>query len=150
MATESRRPDPSLEQFLFEEGYRFEFFQAVRVLERLYSTKLPVGRDSIPSGEVVRFRSFLSLTFPPSAIYHISRSENLAAPVQMEVAFLGLAGIQGVLPRHYTELLLERLRSTRFPRHLQSSHDLAILPSLGKISIPRRLRACAIGTAKWV
>jgi type VI secretion system protein ImpH len=63
---------------------------------------------------VVRFRSFLSLTFPPSAIYHISRSENLAAPVQMEVAFLGLAGIQGVLPRHYTELLLERVRQKDF------------------------------------
>ena len=114
MATESRRSDPSLEQLLFEEGYRFDFFQAVRVLERLYNTKLPIGRNSIPSREVVRFRSFLSLMFPPSAIYNVSRSENLAAPVQMEVAFLGLTGIQGVLPRHYTELLLERVRQKDF------------------------------------
>src|SRR6266498_4733090 len=110
MAAESRRADPSLEQVLFEEGYRFEFFQAVRVLERLYRARLPVGCDSIPAKEVVRFHSLLSLTFPPSAVHDVVPSDDGASPAQMTVAFMGLTGLLGVLPRHYTELLLERMR----------------------------------------
>ena len=34
MATPGRRADPPLERQLFEEPYRFDFFQAVRLLER--------------------------------------------------------------------------------------------------------------------
>jgi type VI secretion system protein ImpH len=115
MAAESRGTASPLEaspldDVLFEEGYRFDFFQAVRVLERLYPERQPVGRDAPPSSEAVRFRSHLSLSFPPSAIYEIARAEEGDGPAQMTVAFMGLTGLLGVLPRHYTELLLERMR----------------------------------------
>jgi type VI secretion system protein ImpH len=114
MAPESRRADPSLEQALFGEAYRFEFFQAVRILERLYPSRLPVGRDSLPCKEAVRFRSLLSLSFPPSAVHDVSHTENGVSPTVMVVAFMGLFGLTGVLPRHYTELLLERVRNKDF------------------------------------
>jgi type VI secretion system protein ImpH len=114
MATQSGRTDPSLEQLLFEEGYRFDFFQAVRVLERLHPERLPIGRDAVPSKEAVRIRSHVSLTFPPSAIYEVTPPEDGSGPSQMTVAFMGLAGLLGVLPRHYTELLLERMRYKDF------------------------------------
>ena len=114
MATESRRADPSVEHVLFGEGYRFDFFQAVRVLERLSSTRLPVGRSSIPSKEAVRFRSLLSLSFPSSTVYDVAHSDNGANPPEMVVAFMGLFGLAGVLPRHYTELLIERVRQKDF------------------------------------
>ncbi|HEX6172576.1 MAG TPA: type VI secretion system baseplate subunit TssG [Candidatus Binatia bacterium] len=114
MATQSRRADPSLEHILFEEGYRFDFFQAVRVLERLSSARLPVGRSSIPSKEAVRFRSLLALSFPASSIYDVAQSDNGDSPPEMVVAFMGLFGLAGVLPRHYTELLLERVRQKDF------------------------------------
>lgn len=110
MATASRGTDPSVEDVLFQEGYRFDPFQAVRVLERLYPQRQPVGRDTVPSGEVVRFRSHLTLSFPPSAIYEVKRTENGDGPIQMTVAFMGLTGPLGTLPRTYTELLLERVR----------------------------------------
>lgn len=114
MAAESRTADPSLEHVLFQEGYRFDFFQAVRVLERLYSLRLPVGRSSIPSKEAVRFRSLLSLSFPPSSIHDVAYPENDESSPEMVVAFMGLFGLTGVLPRHYTELLLERVRQKDF------------------------------------
>ena len=114
MATESRRADPSLEHVLFEEGYRVDFFQAVRVLERLYSARLPVGRSSIPTKEAVRFRSLLSLSFPASSIYDVAQPDNGDRPPEMIVTFMGLFGLAGVLPRHYTELLLERVRQKDF------------------------------------
>jgi type VI secretion system protein ImpH len=110
MAAQNGRADPALERVLFEGGYRFDFFQAVRVFERLYPHRQPVGRDANPTQEVARFRSHLSLSFPPSAIHDIERLQDGNGPAQMTVAFMGLAGLQGVLPRHYTELLLERAR----------------------------------------
>ena len=110
MATQSRGTDPSVEDLLFEEGYAFDFFQAIRVLERLYPSRQPVGRNGSPAQEVVRFCSRLSLGFPPSAIHEISPPADAEAPAQMTVAFMGLTGPSGVLPRHYTELLLERVR----------------------------------------
>jgi len=115
MAAESWRTDPPLDRELFEEPYRFDFFQAVRLLERLYADRQPVGRDAAPAQEVVRFVAHLSLSFPPSEIYDLTpASDDPAAPARMSIAFMGLTGPHGVLPRHYTELLLERARQKDF------------------------------------
>ena len=113
MAAESRRTNPSLEDELFSRGYRFDFFQAVRLLTRLYPDRKPIGRSAAPSDELVRLRSLLSLAFPPSAISEIRRPLG-DGPVEMLVAFMGLTGPMGVLPRHYTELLLERVHAKDF------------------------------------
>jgi type VI secretion system protein ImpH len=111
MATPGRRADPPLERTLFEEPYRFDFFQAVRLLERLAPDRAPVGRDGPLSREVVRYLARISLVFPPSAIDHLERSdESSASPPEMTVNFLGLTGPSAVLPHVYTELLLERRR----------------------------------------
>jgi type VI secretion system protein ImpH len=114
MASENGRTDPSLEQTLYNEGYRFEFFQAVRLLKRLYPDRGQVGQGTNPADETVRFRAHVSLSFPPSTIQGISASTNGTGPVDMKVAFMGLTGPQGVLPLHYTELLLERARKKDF------------------------------------
>jgi type VI secretion system protein ImpH len=114
MAAESRGTDPSLEQTLFAEAYRFDFFQAVRLLERLAGGRTPVGREGPPAREVVRFLTKLSLAFPPSAIDRIERppesesNPTATAPPRMTVAFLGLTGPSAVLPHVYTEHLLKR------------------------------------------
>ncbi len=110
MAAESRRADPSVEQVLFEEGYRFEFFEAVRLLERVSPHRRPVGRDAKPAQEVVRIRSLPSLSFPASAVHEITKADEDSEPPEMLVNFMGMTGPLGVLPRHYTELLLERMR----------------------------------------
>jgi type VI secretion system protein ImpH len=111
MAAEDRRTDRPLEQELFAEPYRFEFFQAVRLLERLDPEREPVGRDSPAAREAVRFRTLQTLSFPPSEIYDLKHSGNEdQEPPEMTVAFMGLTGPLGVLPHHYTELLMERAR----------------------------------------
>jgi type VI secretion system protein ImpH len=110
MAAESWGTDPPLERLLFEEGYRFDFFQAVRLLERLYPDHQPVGRDAMPGREMARFHARLSLSFPPSAVHEIAPPKDGSGPAHMTVAFMGLIGPLGVLPRHYTELVQERVR----------------------------------------
>jgi type VI secretion system protein ImpH len=110
MASESGRPDPSLKDILFEEPFRFDFFQAVRLLELLYPERSPVARSARPGEEAVRFRSHISLSFPPSAIQDLEQPREDDGPARLTAAFMGLAGPLGVLPRHYTELLIERIR----------------------------------------
>jgi type VI secretion system protein ImpH len=109
MATPGRGADPPLEQVLFEEAYRFDFFQAVRLLERLQRDRVPVGGK--PGREVARFKARASFSFPPSAIHHLNRPEGPDGTATMTVAFMGLTGPLGVLPICYTELVLERLRA---------------------------------------
>lgn len=111
MATESRTTDRSLAHELLDEPYRFSFFQAVRLLERMDPDREAVGHDGDIEREVVRFRTRQSLTFPPSEIYEIRKNgEEDAKPPEMTVAFLGLTGPLGVLPHHYSELVMERAR----------------------------------------
>jgi type VI secretion system protein ImpH len=99
---------PTVEERLFAEPFAFDFFQAVRLLERLEPTRVAVGRGGPPKAEVVRFRAHVALSFPASQIYELERPEgsSLALPV-MVVTFLGLHGPSGILPRHYTEILMK-------------------------------------------
>ena len=61
--------DPPLARTLFEEPYRFDFFQAVRLLGRLRAGREPVGGEGHPGREVVRFRARPSLAFPASEVH---------------------------------------------------------------------------------
>jgi type VI secretion system protein ImpH len=100
-----------LSQKLFEEPYSFEFFQAVRLLQKLYPEKAAVGTSPLPADEVARFRSRIGLDFPSSEIQEINEiDEDGRKRVEMIVNFMGVAGVSGVLPTHYTELMLDRIR----------------------------------------
>jgi len=100
-----------LDKMLFEEPYRFEFFQAVRLLERLDKERTGVGMSPVPEKEVVRFTSNAALNFPPSEINgfkDVVDEESGEKRLEMSVNFMGMLGIAGVLPIHYSELVIER------------------------------------------
>jgi type VI secretion system protein ImpH len=98
-----------MRESLFNESFRFEFFQAVRVLESLYPDRERVGRTDDPAREVVRFGARLSLSFPASEIQHTTAGDGENEQPAMTVNFMGLTGPTGVLPHHYTELLIDRV-----------------------------------------
>ena len=66
MLTPKRRIDPGVAQRLMSEPQRFQFFQAVRVLEHLFV------RHGVRAEDVVtrklRFRNSMSMGFPASEI----------------------------------------------------------------------------------
>lgn len=117
MVPESRQEDPALEQpesrnmehALRQESVEFDFFQAVRLLNRLLADRTPVGRLSDPGTETVRFGAAPEFGFPPSQISSLEWPEG--AQPRMDVNFMGLTGPQGVLPLYYSALLRERLRA---------------------------------------
>jgi type VI secretion system protein ImpH len=100
-------------EHLFAEGYDFRFFQAVRLLQLLDPARKPVGRASLPREEAVRFCAHLSLAFPASDVYEVLPPGEDRPVTLMTVTFMGLTGPKGVLPSHYTELLLRLDRDAR-------------------------------------
>src|SRR5688572_13436222 len=107
MASSGRRPDPSLKDLLFDKAYEFEFFQAVRLLARMFPERLAIGLDAMPSQELVRFHIHQSMEFPASQVRSLNHAELDSSPAPMTLAFMGLTGPLGVLPWHYTEMLIQ-------------------------------------------
>ncbi|MFH1268259.1 MAG: type VI secretion system baseplate subunit TssG [Planctomycetota bacterium] len=128
MAPASGRNRVAVNDELCHRAHRFDFFQAVRLLERLADEasggpsgrpRRPVGEDSPPQQEAVRFRALPSHSFPAGSIHklHVPPADAAEAdrhPPEMVTTFLGLTGVNGVLPRHYTTLLIERVRAKDF------------------------------------
>ncbi len=100
-----------LNQLLVDEPYKFNFFQAIRLLQKIYPEREYLGWEVTPQNEVVRIKSFLSLGYPASQIQEIKEVDdeyNLQRRFDMYVNFMGMLGISGILPIHYTELAMER------------------------------------------
>jgi type VI secretion system protein ImpH len=109
MAAESRNQTASLrlrglEDALRTDPHEFDFFQAVRLLRLLRPEQEGVGTFALPSQEAVRFTTNPSLAFPPGEVQELTWEPD--AQPKLEVNFLGLVGNQGVLPLHYSRLVL--------------------------------------------
>lgn len=105
------RGRPTVESTFFKEPFRFDFFQAVRIAEQLYVDTESVGKDAALEKECLRFKALPSLVFPASQIYDIRPPDTEQQRCcEMTVAFMGLTGPSGTLPRFYTEMILDRAR----------------------------------------
>jgi type VI secretion system protein ImpH len=90
---------------LLAEPQRFDYFQAVRLLEQWLRS--PAGSDPQSAAEAepppvpqLRYRNRLSLAFPPGEIGGL---EHAGGRLDLTPAFMGLLGSSGALPHHYTE-----------------------------------------------
>jgi type VI secretion system protein ImpH len=100
----------ALDRELVDQAHSFRFFQAVRLLERLHPERTRVGHFGHPADEVVRFGANPDLSFPAGEIQELLRSSEDGA-WNMTVNFMGLVGHMGVLPHHYSTLVIERTRN---------------------------------------
>lgn len=120
MRTTQRRIDPGVIDQAIEAPERFEFFQLVRLFEILLRRDSGVGGDQI--AERIRFRNSLRLGFAPSQVdamqHHREvdaegRDTEKTARVEITPSFMGMLGINGALPTHYTEQVISQERSRR-------------------------------------
>ena len=126
LGSQERNATSALMVRLLDSPQKFDFFQAVRLLETMRSssedqgksTHALLGHAGPPQSESVRFRGIPTLSFPASAICNANQTcdDIDGSPQQLElaVAFLSLFGTQGSLPRHYTEHIIERVREGDF------------------------------------
>lgn len=117
MPSTKRRFEPSVIQRLLDTPFRFQFFQAVRLIE-LWLKHQGVGEDQAWA-EHIRFTNRISLGFPAGEIEAlrtdppgISYTEAALADalrrgellhLRLTPSFMGFLGGNGTLPSHYTE-----------------------------------------------
>ena len=97
---------------LMSEPGRFDFFQAVTILDRL-DPEYRVGATPNPVEEPVRFQAATGSAFPPTAVCRIAPPATDRSQPVLTQALMGLTGPSGVLPRHYTELMLRVAREAK-------------------------------------
>ncbi len=117
MSTPQRRPVTPVIDRLLADPHRHQFFQAVRLLARWFSRQEGLD-DEAALVHRLRFRSSLSLGFPASEIESLravaeeegaqTASRSPSRRFELTPAFMGLLGVHGSLPLHYTETLVHR------------------------------------------
>lgn len=141
MASENGRKNPTLIEQLFKHPYKFNFFQAVRILELWtheqsedidpkHARTASVGTEALPRREFIRFRALNSSAFQAGGIKkllppeeaELTDPENPAS--EMTVSFLGLTGPSGVLPFHYTSMIIERCHVSNKDYSMRDFFDL--------------------------
>ena len=121
MRTTQRRLDPGLVDHTLQEPERYDFFQLVRLYENFFRrTAGRAGSDAI--NEQIRFRNSPRLGFAPSQVDAITPTyaqddEGLDTTdleqVEVTPSFMGMLGINGTLPIHYTEQVIKHARFKR-------------------------------------
>jgi type VI secretion system protein ImpH len=126
MSSQSWRKNSPLVDLVQESPGDFDFIQIVRILERalIYhnhsgAINAPranvnfVGNYSPPNRESLRFLSSSALSFPENEVVRTRQQKTDDNQIYWEVLvnFIGLTGSMGVLPYHYTEIILQRLKN---------------------------------------
>lgn len=108
MARRYWRSGRPVKDVLAEEPYRFDPFQAARLLEALRPDAHRLASSRDPQQEAMRFVGAADLGFPASAIQRI-RQTSETTPPEVAVTFMDFVGQNGPLPHAYTELVRDRL-----------------------------------------
>lgn len=118
MRTPQRRLDPPLVDHSLQEPERYEFFQLVRLYEIVFARHVR-GQGSDVVNERIRFRNSLRLGFAPSQIDAVTPGYRLdddglstgeLEQIELTPSFMGMLGINGTLPIHYTEQVISQAR----------------------------------------
>lgn len=107
MAAISRRPADSLIDALYAAPWRFEFAQALALLEQIHPERTPVGTGPDPRQETVRLSGPLYPLFYPSALGPLTTHAASGQP-QLATYLFGLGGPDGPLPYAYQDWLQSR------------------------------------------
>jgi type VI secretion system protein ImpH len=106
------RSSSSVSEWLFAEGYRFEFIQALRLLEQLgTSISHNPPEELAPGHEPFQLRSAVGFNFPPSEVRSVSPGTTPDIKPELITNFFSLAGSAAPLPDWIAELLIQQTRN---------------------------------------
>ncbi len=117
MRSSQRRIDPGVVEHSLQEPERYEFFQLVRLYEAFFR-----AQEGGSVGQRIRFGNSLRLGFAPSQVDALApryrhdadgRETGELEQVEITPSFIGMLGVNGTLPIHYTEQVIHHERFKR-------------------------------------
>lgn len=114
MADQDRAAAYALIERLRSEPWRFDFFQAMRLIECLNDDRPRLGKSIKAQDDPVRLGQSVEMDFAPSALSSWQEGED-GRPDRLSVRFLGLFGPNGPLPLHLTEYAHDRAHNHADP-----------------------------------
>lgn len=109
MAGQNGQPNLDLKLLdqLRQAPYKFDFYQALRLMECLNKQKPRLGYSAKPADDPIRLGQRPSLRFAPATLASFELQEERAAV--LKVLFFGVFGPNGPLPLHLTEYARNRI-----------------------------------------
>ena len=95
-----------------EAGHSYGFFQAVRLIAAARGGPATVGSDALAT-ESVRITPDPASVFPAADVRHVRLPADGDGPVELEVGFGGLYGVDAALPNAFHERIASHEASTR-------------------------------------
>jgi type VI secretion system protein ImpH len=88
---------------------QMNFFQLCQLLERLMPQGMGLGARDTPAGETVRFRPYPKMGFPGTELAAVEFDhERPDRPPTIRTTFLGLYGVNAVMPPHLIDDIVLR------------------------------------------
>lgn len=129
---------------LENEPHRFEFDQAIRLVEMLVQPEVGLADSGDPSAEAVRLRAEMGFAFPASVIRDITLIRNrfgVMKKAELNTALLSLAGVLGPLPLAFSDMLMDRrARRDTAMRDFLDIFNHRLMSILNRIRVKTRIR----------
>lgn len=115
MASQEREAQDDLSRLdaLVDHPTKFNFFQALRLIEASYGSAPRLGRSSRPRQDKVRLKQKVDMAFAPSTVARFDLTGKNGGPSELSSYLFGVFGPNGPLPLHITEYVRERQHNAR-------------------------------------
>ncbi len=115
MASQEREApdDLSALQGLVDHPEKYNFFQALRLIEATFNDAPRLGTSKRPRHDKVRLKQKVDLAFAPSTVADFSLTGKKGGPAELSSYHFGVFGPNGPMPMHITEYVRERQHNAR-------------------------------------
>ena len=118
-----QRNNPVIEQ-ISDDICRFDFYQAVRLIEGLYMQYAQEHTGLQPGKFPIRFKGNTNLSFYANHIHEIRQNKFDSEKIDILVNFFGLTGIDAPMPDNYAELINKQDRNRASESAMRDFFDL--------------------------
>lgn len=87
---------------------KMNFYRFCQLLEQMYAHQPILGRYETPTADPLRFAPSVDMSFPASELKYIEKSPYINRPTTVRTRFLGLYGVDSVLPLGLLDNIIRR------------------------------------------
>ncbi|MWN90844.1 type VI secretion system baseplate subunit TssG [Gilliamella sp. Pra-s65] len=108
MASQQSIENSPLMQTLEKALPKINFYRFCQLIEQIYANGNILGKNESPAADPLRFAPSIDMSFPASELKYIEREPYINRPTTVRTRFLGLYGVDAVLPLGLLDNIIRR------------------------------------------